>query len=62
VFTTTNASKRYIRLSGIQTNNNPRNVYLRGISLGGQKEEIYEKTNSFKIDKAFRNAGKLNNG
>lgn len=62
VFTTTNASNRYIRLSGIQTNNNPRNVYLRGISLGGQKEEIYEKTNSFKIDKAFRNAGKLNNG
>jgi len=56
VFTTTNASNRYIRLSGIQTNNNPRNVYLRSISLGGQKEEIYQETNHFKIDRAFRNA------
>ena len=60
IFTTTNATNRYIRLSGIQTNNNPRNVYLRSISLGGQKEEIYQETNHFKIDRAFRNAGKLN--
>ena len=60
VFTTTNATNRYIRLSGIQTNNNPRNVYLRSISLGGQKEEIYQETNHFKIDRAFRKAGKLN--
>ncbi len=56
IFTTTNASNRYIRLSGIQTNNNPRNVYLRSISLGGQKEEIYQETSHFKIDRAFRNA------
>lgn len=62
IFTTTNASNRYIRLSGIQTNNNPRNVYLRSIGLGGQKEEIYQETNHFKIDRAFRNAGKLNDG
>lgn len=62
VFTTTNASNRYIRLSGIQTNNNPRNVYLRSISLGGQKEEIYQETSHFKIDRAFRKAGKMNDG
>lgn len=62
IFTTTNASKRYIRLSGIQTNNNPRNVYLRSINLGGQKEALYQETNLFKIDRAFRNAGKFNNG
>lgn len=62
IFTTTNASNCYIRLSGIQTNNNPRNVYLRSISLGGQKEEIYQETSHFKIDRAFRKAGKMNDG
>ena len=60
MYTTTNAANRYIRLSGIQANNNPRNVYLRSISLGGQKEDIYQKTNRFKIDSAFRHAGKIN--
>ena len=38
IFTTTNPENRYTRLSGLQTNNNPRSVYLRSISLGGQKE------------------------
>lgn len=62
VFTTANPSNRYIRLSGIQANNNPRSVYLRSIALGGQKEDVYVGTNSFRIDRAFRNAWKACDG
>ena len=54
IFTTTNPENRYTRLSGLQTNNNPRSVYLRSISLGGQKDPIYQETNHFKIARAFR--------
>ena len=61
-FTTTNPENRYTHLSGLQTNNNPRSVYLRSISLGGQKEPIYQETNNFNIARAFRKAGKLANG
>jgi AAA15 family ATPase/GTPase len=56
IFTTTNPENRYTRLSGLQTNNNPRSVYLRSISLGGQKDPIYQETNHFKIARAFRKA------
>ena len=62
IFTTTNPENRYTRLSGLQTNNNPRSVYLRSISLGGQKDPIYQETNHFKIARAFRKAGKIVNG
>lgn len=62
IFTTTNPENRYTRLSGLQTNNNPRSVYLRSISLGGQKDPIYQETNHFKIARAFRKAGKVVNG
>ena len=62
IFTTTNPENRYTRLSGLQTNNNPRSVYLRSISLGGQKAPIYQETNHFKIARAFRKAGKVVNG
>lgn len=62
IFTTTNPENRYMRLSGLQTNNNPRSVYLRSISLGGQKDPIYQETNHFKIARAFRKAGKIVNG
>ena len=59
LFTTTNPENRYIRLSKSK-NNNMRDAYLRSISLGGQKEDIYNTTNSFEISHAFRKAGKLN--
>ncbi|WP_244834703.1 AAA family ATPase [Clostridium sp. BJN0001] len=61
IFTTTNAQNRYIRLTNVKSNNNLRDFYLRGISLGGQKECIYEETNSFEIGYAFKKAGKLAN-
>lgn len=59
VFTTTNPKNRYIRLGNVKSNNNLRDFYLRGISLGGQKEEIYQYTNTFEINYAFKRAGKI---
>lgn len=61
VFTTTNPKNRYIRLENVKSNNNLRDFYLRGISLGGQKEQIYESTNTFEINYAFKRAGKIVN-
>lgn len=57
VFTTTNPKNRFVKLSYIKSNNNLRDVYLRGIDLGGLKEELYEETDSYKMAFAFRKAG-----
>lgn len=59
IFTTNNFNNRYIRLGNIKSNNNLRDFYLRGIALGGQREELYEATNTFEINYAFRKAGKI---
>ncbi len=59
VFTTTNRKNRYLRFANVKTNNNLRNLYYRSISLGGQKENIYEETNGFEISRAFRVAGRV---
>lgn len=59
VFTTTNPKNRYIRFVNIKSNNNLRNLYFRSINLGGQKENIYEETNSFEISHAFKVAGRV---
>ncbi|MGE8001462.1 AAA family ATPase [Lysinibacillus sp. NPDC093190] len=56
-FTTTNEDHRYIQLKGIKEVNNARDVYLRAIQLGGQDEEVYKETKTFKIKRAFRKAG-----
>ena len=56
-FTTTNEHHRYMQLKGIKEVNNARDVYLRAIQLGGQEEEIYKETKTFKIKRAFRKAG-----
>ena len=37
---------------------NLRDTYLRGITLGGQDEVIYEETDSLRIARAFRKAGR----
>jgi len=57
VFSTANPQNRFIRITNIKSNNNLRNVYLRGVDLGGLNECIYEETNSFEIAHAFRKAG-----
>lgn len=59
VFSTANPKNRFIRMSNIKSNNNLRNVYLRGVDLGGLDECIYEETNSFEIAHAFRKAGDI---
>lgn len=58
VFSTTNPENRYIRLQHVKTNNNLRDLYLRSITLGGQKEEVYAETDTVEIGRAFRRAGK----
>jgi len=58
IFTTTNPNNRYIRFTNVKTTNNLRSFYYRGIKLGGQDEEIYDKTDEFKIARAFRSAGR----
>lgn len=58
VFSTTNPTNRYIRLQNIKSNHNLRDMYLRSIVLGGQKEAIYAETDSVEIGRAFRRAGK----
>lgn len=56
-FTTVNENKRYIKLSGIQKNNDMRIVYLRAILVGGQSEFLYEETNPINIVRSFIEAG-----
>lgn len=58
MFSTTNPDRRYIHMKNVKTSNNLRDVYLRGITLGGQDEVIYEETDSLKIARAFRKAGR----
>jgi energy-coupling factor transporter ATP-binding protein EcfA2 len=62
VFSTTNPKKRYIRLQNVKTNNNLRDLYLRSITLGGQKEEVYAETDTVEMGRAFRRAGKAVRG
>lgn len=58
MFSTANPDRRYIRMKNIKASNNLRDMYLRGITLGGQDEVIYEETDSLRIARAFRKAGR----
>ena len=58
MFSTTNPDNRYIHMKNVRETNNLRNMYIRSITLGGQSEEIYEETDSLKIARAFRKAGR----
>lgn len=58
IFTTTNINNRYIKLKNAKANNNLRDMYYRDLILGGQDEVIYDTTNSAKISRAFRKAGR----
>lgn len=58
VFSTTNPENRYIRLQNLKGSNNLRDMYLRSITLGGQKEDIYAETDSVEMGRAFRRCGK----
>lgn len=56
-FTTTNPMNRYIRMQYVKPNNNLRDFYYRNIVLGGQKDELYDETDSNQIAIAMRKAG-----
>lgn len=56
LFSTINPENRYIQLQHVKMNNNLRDLYLRSITLGGQKEEVYEQTDTEEIGRAFRRA------
>ena len=58
MFSTTNPDNRYIHMKNIKGTNNLRSMYIRSITLGGQDENIYEETDSLKIARAFRKAGR----
>lgn len=58
MFSTVNPERRYIRMKNVKATNNLRDTYLRGITLGGQDEVIYEETDSLRIARAFRKAGR----
>ncbi len=58
MFSTVNPKRRYIRMKNIKASNNLRDTYIRGITLGGQDEVIYEETDSLRIARAFRKAGR----
>ena len=58
MFSTTNPDNRYIHMKNVRESNNLRNMYIRSITLGGQSEPIYEETDSLKIARAFRKAGR----
>jgi len=57
MFSTANPDNRYIHMKNIKATNNLRDMYLRGLTLGGQEEIIYEETDSLKIARAFKRAG-----
>lgn len=60
VCSTVNPDNRYIRLTGIEKNNNKRDFYIRAITVGGQKEELYDEDDLIAMGYAFRKAGKGN--
>lgn len=61
VFSTANPKNRYIRMQMLKRQRNLRDAYLRCITLGGQEECVYQETDSIKIARAFRNAGRILN-
>lgn len=58
VCSTINPENRYVRLVGINKNNNKRDFYIRALALGGQKETLYEGDALENIGYAFRKAGR----
>lgn len=54
VFSTTNPKKCFIKMANVKPNHNLRDFYYRTILLGGQKEELYDETEEYEIERAFR--------
>ena len=54
IFSTTNPRKCFIKMANVKPNHKLRDFYYRTILLGGQKEEVYDETEEFEIERAFR--------
>lgn len=61
VCSTTNPDNRYIRMVGIEKNHNKRDFYMRALTVGGQKEELYDEEDLIAMGYAFRKAGNPDN-
>ncbi len=57
VFTTNNPLNRYIKLKTSTKKFNLRDLYIRSIELGGEKEDVYRASDQYEISRAFRLAG-----
>ncbi|MGV3129890.1 AAA family ATPase [Staphylococcus simulans] len=53
-FTTTNSENRYVQLKHTSKTSNNRDVYIRSLQIKNQQEELYDKTDNFKIKRAFK--------
>lgn len=58
ICSTINPKNRYIKLQGIEKNNNKRDFYIRALALGGQKEDLYDSSELDNIGYTFRKAAK----
>lgn len=58
LFSSANPDNRYIHMESLCETGNLRDRYLRCITLGGQREVIYTETDSLRIARAFRRAGR----
>ena len=50
---TSDCNNRFERFKGVKPTNNPRDQYLRAISLGGSGSHIYMPTDKYSIDAAL---------
>ncbi len=57
ICSTINPENRFIRLTGIEKNHNKRDFYIRAITVGGQKESLYDEEDLIAMGYAFRKAG-----
>lgn len=56
VFSTLNPNNRFIKFANCKPTNNLRNLYLRALQIGGQKEEFYKPMDNVDLKIAFRQA------
>lgn len=54
IFSTINPQKSFIKMANVKPNHNLRDFYYRTILLGGQKEELYNETDEYEIERALR--------
>lgn len=54
VFSTINPQKCFVKMANVKPNHNLRDFYYRTILLGGQKEELYDETEDYEIERALR--------